>query len=301
MEKKYVIINADDFGMCHSQNIAIMDLFKCGGITSSTIMAPCSWCKEAVEFAKNNPEYAIGVHLTTTSEWRNYRWGPVSNGENSSLRDEDGYFYHESDQFENNAKIEEITAEIKAQIEKLKSLGLNPSHLDNHMGSLYGIETGRLELLQLVVSIAGECGLPFRIPMKFTEAQFSNQMLGIKIDKQLVMGLFAQFAQFTASQKVATPDYLMPGDWAGPQKDSFENYREYIYELYRSFEPDAVTETYIHPAIGTDELKAITGSWERRVWEYELFKDPKTHDFFKSIGVQPINYRDLNKMRGYAE
>lgn len=301
MEKKYVIINADDFGMCHSQNLAIEDLFRCGGISSSTIMAPCPWCGEAVRFAKENPQYAIGVHLTTTSEWQNYRWGPVSSTVNASLRDEEGYFWHESDQFEKNADDEEIKAEIKAQIEKLKALGLNPSHLDNHMGSLYGIETGRLELLQLVVSVAGEYGLPFRLPRNFTDAQFSNQMLGIKIDKQLVMGLFAQFAQFTDSIKVATPDYLMPGDWAGPQKDSYENYREYIYELYRSFEKDAVTETYIHPAVESDELKAITGSWQRRVWEYNLFKDPETHKFFDSIGVQLINYRDLNKMRGFAE
>lgn len=37
---KYLIINADDFGMCHSQNVAIMDLLLKGSITSSTIMAP---------------------------------------------------------------------------------------------------------------------------------------------------------------------------------------------------------------------------------------------------------------------
>ena len=124
-------------------------------------------------------------------------------------------------------------------------------------------------------------------------------MLDIKIPKELVMGMFAQLAQFTAQLRVATPDYLMPGDWAGPQKDSFENYREYIYELYRSFPDDAVTETYIHPALGHDELKGITGNWRRRVWEYELFKDPKTHAFFDSIGVKKINYRDLKAMRGY--
>lgn len=300
MGKKYVIINADDFGMCHSHNVATMELLQCGGVTSSTIMAPCAWCREAVAFAKNNPQYAIGVHLTTTSEWQNYRWGPVSSGDTDSLRDEEGFFYHESDAFETNADKQQIISEIRAQIAKLKMLGLEPSHLDNHMGSLYGIETGRLELLQMTVELAGEYGLPFRLPRHFTEEQFGNQMLGIKIDKQLVMGLFEQFAQFTDSLKVATPDYLMPGDWAGAQKDSYENYREYIYELYRSFPEDAVTETYIHPAVESDELKAITGTWERRVWEYRLFSDPKTLAYFDSIGVQRINYRDLNRMRGFA-
>ena len=70
------------------------------------------------------------------------------------------------------------------------------------------------------------------------------------------------------------PDYLLPGDWAGDQSKSYENYREYIYELYRTFEP-GVTETYIHPAVESDELKAITGNWQRRVWEYKLFSDPE--------------------------
>ncbi len=300
MGKKYVIINADDFGMCHSHNVATEELFQCGGISSSTIMAPCSWCKEAIAFAAAHPEYAIGVHLTTTSEWKNYRWGPVNCKQTDSLRDAEGYFFHESDEFEKNAADEEIVSECRAQIEKCKKLGLNPSHLDNHMGSLYGIETGRLSLLQLVIDLASEYGLPFRLPARFTDAQFNNQMLGIKIDKQLVLGLFAQFEKYTTEKKVATPDFLMPGDWAGPQKESFENYREYIFELYRSFAEDAVTETYIHPAVESEELKAITASWQHRVWEYQLFRDPKTHEFFRSIGVELINYRQLKEIRGFA-
>ena len=134
--ERYLIINADDFGMCRAANFGVFDLLKSGGITSSTIMAPCGWAPEAVKFAKEHPEFAIGVHLTTTSEWDNYRWGPVSSTPNASLRDKDGYFYHECDDFEKHADLEEVKAEMIAQIEKLKALGLNPSHIDNHMGSL---------------------------------------------------------------------------------------------------------------------------------------------------------------------
>ena len=70
---KYLIINADDFGMCRAANLAVMDLLKSGSITSSTIMAPCPWAYEACQFAKKNPQFAIGVHLTFTSEWATYR------------------------------------------------------------------------------------------------------------------------------------------------------------------------------------------------------------------------------------
>ena len=293
---KYLIINADDFGMCRAGNLAVFDLLKSGGITSSTIMAPCGWAPEACKFAKENPQFAIGVHLTLTSEWSNYRWAPVSASNTDSLRDEDGYMFKESDEVEKNVDIDEVEAEIRAQIERLKKLGLNPSHLDNHMGSLYGIETGRFELLNLVLDIAGEYGLPFRFPGTFTDDQLNNTMLDIKIDKNIIMGLFEKITAYAKSRGVITPDYLIPGEWTGPQKDSYENYREYIYELYKTF-PEGVTETYIHPALECDELKGTSSVWERRVWEYKLFSDPKTKQHIESCGIKLINYRDLAEMR----
>jgi hypothetical protein len=77
-EHDYVKIfnqHADDFGMCRAANLATMELLECGGITSATIMPPCSWAPEACAFAKDHPQYAIGVHLTFTSEWGRYRCG----------------------------------------------------------------------------------------------------------------------------------------------------------------------------------------------------------------------------------
>ena len=91
-------------------------------------------------------------------------------------------------------------------------------------------------------------------------------------------------------------DRLMPGDWEGPQADSYENFKEYIFEKYRNF-PEGEVETYIHPAYETDELKGTSGAWQRRVWEYKLFSDPKTQQFIKDIGIKLINYRDLAAMR----
>ena len=228
---KYLIINADDFGMCRSANLAVMDLLKSGSITSSTIMAPCAWAYEACQFAKNNPQFAIGVHLTFTSEWATYRWAPVGASNTDSLRDELGFMYHESIDVEKNVDIKEVAAEIHAQVKRLKAMGLTPSHMDNHMGSLYGIEAGRFELLQLALGIAGEYGLPFRFPGTFTDAQMNNTMLDIKIDKEQILGLVGQFNEYARSVGVATPDYLLPGEWSGPQNDSYENYRDYIYEL----------------------------------------------------------------------
>lgn len=293
---RYLIINADDFGMCRSANTAVQALLASGGITSSTVMMPCRAAAEACRFAARNPQYAIGVHLTFTSEWSTYRWGPVGKGAHDSLLDKDGFMYHESDEFEYGADLTQVEAEIRAQLEAAKALGLNPSHIDNHMGSLYGIETGRTELLELTFRIAAEYGLPFRFPLSFTEEQYTNTMLGIKIDRALVEKMIGAFAELARAAGIATPDYLMPHDWNGPQKDSYESFREHIYERAKTY-PAGVTETYFHPAVESDELKDITGSWEHRVWENRLLSDPATRQHFEACGIKLINYRDLAKMR----
>lgn len=293
---KYLIINADDYGMCHSANLAVADLFQKGGITSATIMTPCCWAKEAGKWAAEHPEYAVGVHLTFTSEWGNYRWSPIAQGDTSSLRDSEDFMYHESDEFEKNCDIDQVEKEIRAQIERFKSFGVTPSHIDNHMGSLYGIETGRFELLNLTLAIAGEYGLPFRFPGTFVPEMFSNDTLAVKIDLEMIKMFYGKILEFAKANNVAMPDFLIPGEWNGPQNDSYENFKEYIYELYKSF-PNGVTETYIHPALESDELKGITGAWHRRVWEHKLFSDPQTLQHIKACGIQLINYRDLAEMK----
>lgn len=297
---RYLIINADDFGMSHSTNTAVSRLLELGTITSSTVMAPAPWAVEAVNFAKDHPGYAIGVHLTTTSEWGTYRWGPVYSGETSSLRDKYGYMYAESDEFERRADIAQAENELNAQIDRLISLGLEPSHLDNHMGSMYGVATGRTELLVSVLGIAAKRGLPFRIPSKFTDEQFGNKTLEINIPREAVDAVFGQINEMTRQYRIATVDYLLPFEWGDEQRVSFEAYRNYVYDTIAAF-PDGITETYLHPAVESDELKSITSRWRDRVWEYELFADPATKAFLDSQDITLINYRDLVKLRGYAD
>ena len=64
MTEKYLIVNADDFGMCHAQNLATAELFRCGTVTSATVMAPCP----AVECVFRDPQTlqhirALGIKL----------------------------------------------------------------------------------------------------------------------------------------------------------------------------------------------------------------------------------------------
>ena len=188
VKEPFLIINADDYGMCNAANTAVAELFEGGYLKSATIMMPCPTAADAVEFSKAHPEHAIGIHLTMTSEWGKYRWKPLTNGK--SLIDEEGYMWHESDQVEKNASYEDLEREARAQIDQAHAWGMKPSHVDNHMGSLYGIESGRFELLNLTLDIAGEEGLPFRFPGTFVPEMFSNATLDVKIDTNLIFAFF---------------------------------------------------------------------------------------------------------------
>ncbi len=295
---RYLIINADDLGAFQCGNAAVMDLLtdEHSALTSSTVMAPAPWAPQACRFAAKNPQLAIGVHLTLTSEWSSLRWGPVNSENTASLRDEEGYFPHGTLAAEQNADIDEVKAELRAQIERCRTLGLNPSHADNHMGSLYGIATGRWELLAATLETLAPYRLGFRLPASVADIDFGNSMLGIGTDADFTRTAAAKMVEAAAAAHIALPDHLLPGEWGGPQDESYENYQDYLYALYENL-PAGITETYLHPALEADELKDACGRWQFRVWEYRIMKDPKTKQHVEAHGIKLINYRDLARMR----
>ncbi len=288
---KYLIVNADDYGMCNAANKAVAELFDSGRLKSATIMMPCPAAADAVEYSKAHPEHAIGVHLTMTSEWGEYRWKPLTG--RRTLMDESGYMWHESDQVEKNASYEDLEAEIRAQIDLAHSMGMKPSHIDNHMGSLYGHYTGRIGLSKMTLRICGEYGYAYRL---YTAADKRICPKGTPYALYAAVTLFSK--KWGKKYKVVIPDYLLFPDWNDDMRQSYETYRDTILKIWTDIPENGVTETFIHPSVESDELKSITARWRDRVWEYELMKDPYTHEFLKSHGVVLINYRQLNAMKG---
>ena len=287
---RYLIVNADDFGMCEAADDAVIRLFEAGRLHSSTIMFPCPASARAARFAAEHPEYAIGVHLTLTSEWKTYRWKPLTGG--ATLRDEAGFMWHSTEDVERNASYPDIQAEIEAQLRAALDSGMKPSHLDNHMGTLYGNRTGRLGLLKLALKFCGQKGYAYRL---YTKAEKSMTPRGTPWP---VYRLSAVVTSLMAKRyRVILPDYLLFPDWTRELSEGgYEHYRREILRQWTAI-PEGVTETFLHPALETDELKAITPNWFQRVWEYDLMNDPATHAFLAEHGVTMISYRDLVTMK----
>lgn len=138
MEFRKLLIHADDFGMCRSVNSAVAESFERHAITSASIMMPCPAAAEAVQLSLLHPEWDIGIHLTLTSEWKGLRWGPVAPPSLvPSLLDEDGYFWKNIDLFTAHAVPDEVSIEVDAQLNMAHAMGLQPSHIDCHMYSLF--------------------------------------------------------------------------------------------------------------------------------------------------------------------
>ncbi|HEX5873645.1 MAG TPA: polysaccharide deacetylase family protein, partial [Pyrinomonadaceae bacterium] len=169
-DAKLLIVHADDLGMAHSVNAATIKAFETGLVNSGSIMVPCPWLSEIATYARANPQADLGLHLTLTSEWTSFRWGPVSPRDRvTSLLDKDGYFRLLETEAATHADPKEVELEITTQIERAKALGIQPTHLDSHMGTLYQNKA----LFEVFLRVARKYKLPVRIAKTwFARADF---------------------------------------------------------------------------------------------------------------------------------
>ena len=56
-------------GAAHGINVATIDAYKRGVLTTTNVIVPGPWFLEAARLLKENPGLDVGVHLALTSEW----------------------------------------------------------------------------------------------------------------------------------------------------------------------------------------------------------------------------------------
>jgi chitin disaccharide deacetylase len=288
--ERYLIMNTDDFGQCSSVNEAIFELLSEGYVSSATIMPCTPGFEEAASWCIRNRISNVGLHLTLTSEWENMKSRSLTHG--TSLEDERGYLYPTCEAFGSHAIKEEVIAEIKAQFERCIHYGLQLSHADNHMGSLYGL--------------AGECYLPYvfelcaaygKLPFRFFRNYYKDDFLLGPLDSPEMLASFKAITDLADQIGILTPDYLLTHPYAPEPDETYESFKKMmISRIYRL--PKGISETYIHPSLETDEIKHINPTWQRRVHEYELMKDEDYRYALKDAGIKQVTYRDIAGLRG---
>lgn len=157
---KLLIIHADDLGLAHSVNAASIAALESRAVSSASIMVPCPWFNEIADYAKNNPDLDFGVHITLSGEWKIYRWdGVLPSNEIPNLLDEKDYFFHNSSAAVKSDAIDEVKSEIHAQIQRALDFGINITHIDTHVGTMFKSD----DLLQAYFDLGREYHLPVLI------------------------------------------------------------------------------------------------------------------------------------------
>lgn len=262
-DARLLIINADDFGMCHAVNQAIIQTLQAGVVRSTTLMVPCPWALHALHFLADHPDIPFGVHLTAISDWPDYRWGPITPREKvPSLINPAGHFYNfeHMPEFLAQVQLDQLELEFRAQIEVVLEADLKPSHLDWHCLRL----GGRPDILELMVGLAREFGLALRV------------MGRTLIDKLQSQGLPTNDTDFLDS-------YLL---------NPVEKPAQFAQLLHAL--PAGLTEWAVHPGLDSSELLAIepAGHHERQS-DFDFLTSQAAKDIIKAEGLILLDYRAL--------
>jgi predicted glycoside hydrolase/deacetylase ChbG (UPF0249 family) len=272
-DAKLLIVHADDLGMAHSVNAATIKAFETGLVNSGSIMVPCPWLSEIATYARKNPQADLGLHLTLTSEWTSFRWGPVlPNDRVKSLLDKDGYFRLTETEAASNADPKEVELEINAQIEKARALGIQPTHLDSHMGTLYQNKA----LFEVFLRVARNHKLPVRIAKTwFARTDFLPATLNpddVYIDRILDIN-----------------PTVPANDWAKFYSDAIKNLQP------------GVTEVVVHLAYDDTEMRGATfdhpdwgAAWRQR--DFDFFTSDTFRKLLQENQIKLITWRELGKL-----
>jgi predicted glycoside hydrolase/deacetylase ChbG (UPF0249 family) len=264
-DAKLLIVNCDDLGSTRSANVAIYEALRDGLATSSTLMVPCPWARDAAAMYRGED---VGVHLTLNSEWDTYRWGPITHS--PSLLDGDGGFPRTVEDVWDHADLDEVRKECRAQIERAIYWGFDVSHLDAHMGTMQL----RADFFDVYLEMAVDFGLPLRMAGGSAE-----RLIGFP------------YRQLTRAEGVLFTDHFLYTSVGS---------RRAIEKLLFDLQP-GITEVYLHPALDTDELRASHPDWASRVEDHLLLtRDPAFADLIERAGATSPRYRELRELQRSA-
>jgi predicted glycoside hydrolase/deacetylase ChbG (UPF0249 family) len=266
-DAKMLIIHADDLGVSHSENMASFEAIENGSVNSASVMMPTPWVMEVANYAKSHADtHDFGLHLVLSSEWKNYRWGPVSSIDQvPSLINNHGYF-HSGCQPEINLK--EVEAELRAQIDRSYAMGLVPTHLDSHMGCLFQTQ----ELIEVYLKM----GQVYKLPVLIT--------------KDIPLSLIEKY-----DVKVVLEDALtiMPDQYAkGPDN--------YYIDAIKNLKPGLST-FLIHTAYDNDESKGMTidhpdwgSAWRQK--DYDYFTSLECKELLEKENIHLVTWRQIKQV-----
>lgn len=277
---KLLVVHADDLGLSHSIDAASFLALEKGAVTSASVMVVCPWFTEVANYTQEHPQADLGIHLTLTSEWKGYRWGPAAaRNRVRSLVGANGYFWESEQLVTERADPTEVETELQAQLDRAFRAGIRPTHLDSHMFVLHQ----RPDLFGVLVKVASSAGLPFlcwkQIP--FLSWREMKEIWGRRGDI---------FPMDIALDSVVSGDASM----------SRAKVIDFFAKVLRGLGP-GVHQLIVHLGQDNAELQAITGeqaafnaAW--RAADFSAVTSPRFKRLLQENQVILVSWKDLGKL-----
>jgi predicted glycoside hydrolase/deacetylase ChbG (UPF0249 family) len=271
-DAKLLIIHGDDLGVSHSEDEATFNAMKKEVVSSASIMVPCPWFSEVAAYAVAHPQSDLGLHLTLTSEWKYYKWAPISaNNEVPGLINKQGYLYSSVDSVYRQAKLVEVEKELRAQIEKARQAGIDFTHLDSHMGTLLG----NVEYLKLYIRLGKEYKVPVLLLRTGPRSAF-----GVNLDSLV-------------NEKDVMADHI----YIANPVDFNSGMENYYTKVLRDIQP-GLNVLIIHTAYDDKEMEAITmdhvdygAAWRQA--DYNFFTSDNCKKILKDQDIYIVTWREI--------
>ena len=276
-EQRVVVVHVDDIGMCSAANKGALGALAASA-TCGSVMVPCPAFEEIARIAQERPELDLGVHLTLNAEYESYRWGPVCD-DVPGLGAPDGGMWRTTQETVANASVEEVERELRAQIDRALEAGIDVTHLDSHMGTVFD-----LKFIELYLNLARDYRLPVFIPRVRRE---------VLAERGLLEGLERFVALLEAAESAGLPVFdhfdsnslhFEPGGGAQHNQKRVEGLGSGLSYLIT------------HCAHGGPELESITQDWRQRDEERRIYSDGSMAAVLEQQGVRIIGMRPLREL-----
>ena len=268
---KLLIVHADDLGVTHSENAASISALEKGSVNSASIMVPCPWFPEIAAYARLHPEKDFGLHITLTSEWKYYKWGPVTPLANvPGLVNKSGFLYASVDSVVQNASATEVEEEIRSQVKRAVQFGIHPTHLDAHMYAIHH----NLGFLKSYLKVGHEFDIPVFVYRQVESA------LHINLDT-------------VVSNRDIIVDTILTAE--------VENFKAGMSNFYtagiKNLKP-GITYLILHTAYDDAEMQAVTiehegwgAAWRQK--DYNFFTSRKCAKLLKKNNIYLVTWRQI--------
>jgi len=292
---RVIIFHMDDAGMSLSSNRGIEKVFAEGVANSTSVMMPCPWVPQIVRYINAYSNIDAGLHLTLTSEWKDYRWPPLAGAAAvPGLTDSTGSMWADVPDVVKHASAGEVDKEIRAQLNRAEKMGFHPTHLDSHMGTLFASGVFLQKYIQL--------GIEKQIPIMFPGGHdtYIQKEMNLGADQLLY---FQQMGKKIWNAGLPLLDDLMNSsyDWNPPSNIKNDaalcKWRVDLYEKALLQLKPGITMVIMHCTDPSGIFSEITDSGEKRKADMLAMLDPGFRKFLKDNGFILTTFRELMERR----